>query len=323
MPISMTFKIVSKASGKVLNVLGGSQADGTQIIQFQETDAANELWKVFIPSDRSGFVIQSVGSGKNLDLFHVRTMVSATAASIDISLEDGAFIVQFDPSQELAALSQQWRFINFPLDGDTGLCHIVSLMNGKRLDVDALSFDNGAFIVQFGPPQVPRQLKTQLWKLVLAGISSGNPQGVKSQLTGFVLDASGSLEDGAPIIQSVDRHASGVPPDPSQRWRFEPLAGGFFKIISSASGKVLDVSGGSLDDGAPIIQSRDQGSPSQQWQLVAEPPLDDRLRVFKITNRSSGKVLSIAPGANSQKLVQKSLRSFDVSLGAMQWTLFE
>ena len=41
----------------------------------------------------------------------------------------------------------------------------------------------------------------------------------------------GSLEDGAPIIQFKDN--GGL----NQRWRFEDSGGGFFKIISLASGR--------------------------------------------------------------------------------------
>jgi len=302
MPSTMTFKIVSKASDKVLDVAGVNAFKLEPIRQNQDNDSASQLWKVFSPSPSFGFVIQSVASEMNLNVFQA-------------SLEDGAPIIQFGPT---FALNEQWRFISFPLGGDTGLCHIVSLSSGKRLDVEGLSLDNGAHIVQFGPPPNPLQLKTQLWKFVLAGISSGKPQGVKSQFTGLVLDVEGgSLENGAPIIQFKNHGA------PNQRWRFEPVGGGSFKIVSLASEKVLDVEGGSLEDGAPIIQFEDHGSPSQQWQLAAEAPLNNDVPVFKFMNRSSGKVLSVAPGASSQKIVQKSLRSLDVSTGALQWTLFE
>ena len=304
MPITMTFKIVSKASGKVLDVSRGSLADRAQVIQFQDHDGANQLWQVFIPFSPSaspGFLIRSVASGKVLDVKGG-------------SLEDLAPVIQFESH---GGPNQRWKFVVFPLDSDNCLCHIVSLASEKSLDVESLSLDNGARIVQFGPPEVELQLRTQLWKLVLAGISSAGPHGVRSNRTGRVLDVSGgSLEEGAAIIQFRDHGG------PNQRWRFEELGGGFFKIISLASGKVLDVSGGSLEEGAPIIQSTDHGRPSQQWQLAAVAPLNDRLPVFKFTNRSSGKFLSLAPGADSQKIVQKS-NSPDLGSAGMQWTLFE
>jgi alpha-L-fucosidase len=69
-----------------------------------------------------------------------------------------------------------------------------------------------------------------------------------SQLTGLVLDIEGgSLENGAPIIQSENDGRD------TQRWFVsQRLSGGFVKIMSLASEKVLDVEGGSLEDGAPI-----------------------------------------------------------------------
>ena len=69
MAITKTFKIVSEASGKVLDVLGGSVADGAQIIQFQDHGGPHQRWQVFIPfegpsspSFGADFVIRSVGS---------------------------------------------------------------------------------------------------------------------------------------------------------------------------------------------------------------------------------------------------------------------
>jgi mannan endo-1,4-beta-mannosidase len=72
MPITITFKIVSQTSGKVLDVLGGSLDDWAQIIQFQDNSGPTQRWQVFIPFERppsgAGFVIRNAGSGKVLDV---------------------------------------------------------------------------------------------------------------------------------------------------------------------------------------------------------------------------------------------------------------
>ena len=39
-------------------------------------------------------------------------------------------------------------------------------------------------------------------------------------------------------------------------------------LVSRASGKCLDVSGGSLDDGASIIQWQCHGGANQNWRLL-------------------------------------------------------
>jgi Ricin-type beta-trefoil lectin domain-like len=212
------------------------------------------------------------------------------------SLADLTPVIQF---QQHGGLNQRWRFLG---GGDTFFIKSSaseSSFTPTWLSVEGSSLDDGARIIQ-SSNEHPENRDGQIWKLVLASIFVFRQRGirVKSLLTGLVWDVrGGSLEDGAPIIQFTDH--GGL----NQRWRFEESDGGFFKIISSASGKVLDVRDGSLEDGAPIIQSTDHGGPSQQWQLVAVIPdvreglTGDRQIPFMLTNRLSGKVVSLGPGA--------------------------
>jgi len=44
--------------------------------------------------------------------------------------------------------------------------------------------------------------------------------------------------------------------------------GGFYKLRNRATGKVIDVSGGSLANGANVIEWTDNGGTNQQWQIV-------------------------------------------------------
>jgi len=62
-----------------------------------------------------------------------------------------------------------------------------------------------------------------------------------------------------------------------------------YKIVSVLSGKTLDVSGGSQEDGVAIVQYEYHGGLNQQWELV---PVEEGF--FKIASRSSGKVLDVA-----------------------------
>jgi hypothetical protein len=298
MPITMTFKIVSAASGKVLDVSRGSSDDRAPIIQFEDHDQANQLWHLFIPfadpsspSLGAGFAIQSVGSGKVLDVKGG-------------SQDDSAPIIQF---QDHGGLNQRWRLESV----GNGLFRIVSSASGKVLDVEGGSLNNGARVIQFRDHGGPNQR----WKLILAGISTAGPKGIRSQLTGLVLDVrGGSLDDGAQIIQFADHRG------PNQRWVLQALGGGFFSIISSASEKVLDVQGGSLDDGAAIIQFRKHGGPNQQWQFLAVGSFDDQTPVFKVTSRSSGKVLGLGPSHGPGAVIQQSS---EVGGKDQQWSLLE
>ena len=54
----------------------------------------------------------------------------------------------------------------------------------------------------------------------------------------------------------------------SQHWQLVDAGGGFYKLRNRATGKLMDVSGGSLSDGANVIQWPDNGGRNQQWQIV-------------------------------------------------------
>ena len=55
--------------------------------------------------------------------------------------------------------------------------------------------------------------------------------------------------------------------DPSQQFDLVDAGTGWFKIKNVRSKLVLEVTGGSLDNGAPIQQNTDNGTANQQWKL--------------------------------------------------------
>ena len=78
-------------------------------------------------------------------------------------------------------------------------------------------------------------------------------------------------------------------------------ANGTYKLLNVLSGKALDVSGGSLENGARVQQWTDNGTPAQQWNF--ERASDGS---FKIKNVGSGKVLDVtsASSENAAPLTQ-------------------
>lgn len=65
-------------------------------------------------------------------------------------------------------------------------------------------------------------------------------------------------------------------------------SGTYYKIVNRNSGKILDISEGSIADGAAAIQNTDDGGFDQQWAL-----LDIGGGYVEIINRKSGKSLEI------------------------------
>lgn len=76
------------------------------------------------------------------------------------------------------------------------------------------------------------------------------------------LDVAGvSQAQGAEVVQ--------WPPNgqPNQRWTFDPLGDGTYRIVAGHSGQVLDVKGLSKAAGAPVIQWPWNGGANQRWRI--------------------------------------------------------
>ncbi len=132
--IDGTYTIVSRHSGKVLDVADNSTADGANIQQWTYSGGTNQQWVVSpvdsrIGGDFSYFSIIGVGSGKSLDL-------------TNWSLDNGANIQLYSAG---TGATQQW-YLEYAEDG---WFYIRSRQSGKPLDVYNWSTEDGGNIAQW------------------------------------------------------------------------------------------------------------------------------------------------------------------------------
>jgi len=192
-----------------------------------------------------------------------------------ISKDNGAAIIQWD---WLGGDNQQW----FIQKLDNGYYKLVAKHSGKCLDVRGISQGNGAVVQQYtwngGDNQqwFIQRLDNGYYKLV-------------AKHSGKCLDVSGiSKDNGAAIIQ-YDWWGGD-----NQQWDIVPVAdgitsGSYYKLIAKHSGKCLDVSGISKDNGAAIIQWDWWGGDNQQWFIQK---LDNGY--YKLIAKHSGKCLDVS-----------------------------
>ncbi|MEV7601862.1 RICIN domain-containing protein [Kitasatospora sp. NPDC089797] len=76
--------------------------------------------------------------------------------------------------------------------------------------------------------------------------------------SGKVLDA---LSDGS--VLQWNGHGG-----PNQRWTLAPVGDGVYTLTCVSSGKVLDVSGGSTENGARVQQWTGNGTAAQRWRIT-------------------------------------------------------
>ncbi len=149
--INGRYILVNRNSGKVMEVVSGSTADGADIRQGIYSGATYQQWDVVPLDSRSGgdfsyFTIKAAHSGKAADL-------------LNWSYDDGGDIIQW-PS---GGGNQHWFFEDV---GD-GWFYLRNRWSGKYLDVSGASTANGANIFQWSG----NAGLNQQWRLLPAGAS--------------------------------------------------------------------------------------------------------------------------------------------------------
>lgn len=146
-----TYYIISKSSGKAVDVDAWSTQNGGNIIQWQlGNNQANQQWKVEHLGNNI-YKLQSVLSGKVLDVSEVSTAT-------------GANVHQWD---WVGGDNQKWKIEN---NGD-GTFRLTAVHSGKVLDLSSSNPNNGANIQQW----TWNGTDAQRWKFVSVGGGTTTP----------------------------------------------------------------------------------------------------------------------------------------------------
>jgi hypothetical protein len=123
-----TYKLISRSSGKALDVSQGSQADGGNVIQWTDNGGNNQKWTI---SDVGGgnYRLINVNSGKALDVNGG-------------SQADGGDVIQWTYT---GGNNQKWTIS----DIGGGYYRLINVNSGKALDVYQASTADGADVVQW------------------------------------------------------------------------------------------------------------------------------------------------------------------------------
>ena len=215
----------SKVASSV-DVPGGSAADSTAIQLYSGNSSKAQQFTFTRQSDGS-YEIVNVNSGKALD---VRNGVA----------ENNAIVQQYSRNNSQA---QRW----FIRDSGAGY-YLQSALGNWVLDLSGGNTANGAAIRLYTPNGTASQL------FVVSSSDVNIATGVSMIITSvankkLVTDVTGaSTANGARVQLDSSNNTN------AQKYRFESIGNGTYKIINANSGKVLDVAGGSTADGAALQQ---------------------------------------------------------------------
>ncbi|MFD8654304.1 non-reducing end alpha-L-arabinofuranosidase family hydrolase [Streptomyces mirabilis] len=145
---SASYVLVNRGSGKVLDVVGASTADGAGLTQWPRTDSANQQFR-FVDSGGGYYRLKAQHSGKVLDV-------------LNYSTADHADIAQWS---DAGGTNQQFRLADSP----DGYVRLINRNSGKAVEVENASTADGAKVVQYSDWGGANQQ----WQLVRVGAGSG------------------------------------------------------------------------------------------------------------------------------------------------------
>ena len=275
----------SKVASSV-DIPGGSAADSTAIQLYSGNSSKAQQFAFTRQSDGS-YEIVNVNSGKALD---VRNGVA----------ENNAVVQQYSRNNSQA---QRW----FIRDSGAGY-YLQSALGNWVLDLSGGNTANGAAIRLYAPNGTAPQL------FVVSSSDASIATGVSMIITSvankkLVTDVTGASPANGARVQLYSSNNTNA-----QKYRFESIGNGTYKIINANSGKVLDVAGGSTADGAALQQYTSNNTVAQQWT---------------VRNYGSGKIALVSvnankavdvPGGNAVQQAQLQLYSPNGTV-AQQWTV--
>ena len=244
----------SKVASSV-DIPGGSAADST-VIQLYSGNGSKAQQFTFTRQSDGSYEIVNVNSGKALD---VRNGVA----------ENNAIVQQYSRNNSQA---QRW----FIRDSGAGY-YLQSVLGNWVLDLSGGNTANGAAIRLYAPNGTASQL------FVVSSSDVNIATGVSMIITSvankkLVTDVTGASTANGARVQLYSSNNTNA-----QKYRFESIGNGTYKIVNVNSGKVLDVSGGSTANGAALQQYTNNNTVAQQWT---------------VRNYGSGKVALVSVNAN-------------------------
>lgn len=273
----------SKVASSV-DIPGGSAADSTTIQLYSGNGSKAQQFTFTRQSDGS-YEIVNVNSGKALDV------CNGVA-------ENNAIVQQYSRNNSQA---QRW----FIRDSGAGY-YLQSALGNWVLDLSSGNTANGAAIRLYTPNGTASQL------FVVSSSDVNIATGVSMIITSvtnkkLVTDVTGASTANGARVQLYSSNNTNA-----QKYRFESIGNGTYKIVNINSGKMLDVAGGSTANGAALQQYTSNNTVAQQWT---------------VRNYGSGKIALVSvnankavdiPGGNAVQQAQLQLYSPNGTV-AQQW----
>lgn len=269
------YLIVNRKSGKVIDICGGADTNGTNIWQYDGNDTDAQKWEI-LPTGDGAYYILSKKNGKAIDVQYG-------------SMKNGTNIWLYSPNGTKA---QKFNFLKAAdsIEIKDGVYTIISKLDDqKALDISGGSMNSGANL------QLYSQNGTDAQKFIIT--KTGSAYRITSLNSGMTLDIAGGLkQSGTNVRQYFNNNTA------AQRWFLRNTGDGTcYFVAGNNSANVLDVSGGQTANGTNLWVYAANGTNAQKFYLkaVAYNPITGEF-VFQNTNNRSA-VLDIQGGSRKMQ----------------------
>ena len=328
---NMLYTITANEAGLLVDVDGGFAADWTNVHIWEANGTATQKWYV-APSTTADcqkcYILISASNGRALNLggsvlgsnaymfaqnglaaqnWIFKPVVDPTFGTI----EEGIYIIENEGGlvldvagngttngtnvavwEDNGSGAQRFKVTATGTDGEGNpLYSITALESGLMLDVD------GAGVTDYTNIHIWESNSTmaQQWHVAASTTADGRLCYILvSPLSGKALDVAVNELGGNVRIFTQNYFAS-------QNWIFRPVSNPTYTtiedgayIIQNEGGLVLDVAGGSINDGANIQGWDDNGSGAQRFHISAAGRDDNGNTYYNIVSIPSGKVVDVA-----------------------------
>lgn len=264
-----TYILISLASGKVLEVNGGSN-DGVNVCQNVYNGSSGQKW--WLLQDNNGnYTLMSAASGKVLDVAGANAQ---SGANVQQYTSNGTNAQKFSLKSCNQKILEEGTYVIQP-----------EVSGGKVLDISGASQADG------GNVQIYQMNGTyaQNFRIRYNGDSTYT---LYAEHSGKALDISGAGIANGTNVQQYSGNGTAA-----QKWLLKSVGDGSYVFISVSSGKVLDISGGSNSNGANAQIYEYNGSSAQKMQMLkARASVADG--IYTVVSASSGSYVLDVSGAS-------------------------
>lgn len=310
-----TYTLTNKSSGLVMDVYGGTAANGKNVHGYTSNGTAAQKFDfekcTNLLAEGIYTISPAVGSGRSLDVKNASTSNGANvqAYSSNATLAQKWQVEQVEGMDNTYTLESLNSGLLLSADSNGNVCQrtgsssksqywvpaistnggiiLENVGSGKVLDIASASTKSGANVQVYAPNGTNAQ---KFYFKTSAPLGNGTYLIRTAKNSSKVLDVKSGSTSNKANVQIYSSNDTGA-----QKWMISRNSDGTYKILNAQSGKALDVASGKKVSGANVQQYTSNGTAAQKWKVVYEGGGQ-----FKIVSAlSSSLVLDVKSGSTA------------------------